>query len=130
MNVFIGDASEVYQLAGDLTQVGFKAALALRPVMTSAGEAFAEEWRRNAVETSGEHGKYYPASISSGLSFDAGGISVDVGPDTSKKQGRMGKGFEFGSKNQPPHLDGLRALDGMQDRVENIVDAAVGHLFG
>lgn len=130
MTAIIGDASEVYKLAGDLTAIGVKGTLALRPVMASAGEALAEEWRRNAVETSGEHGRYYPASISSGLVFDAGGISVDVGPDTSKKQGRMGKGFEFGSKNQPPHLDGLRALDGMQDRVEKIVDAAIGHLFG
>lgn len=130
MSIFVSDASEVYKLAGDLSQVGFKASLALRPAMASAGEALAEEWRRNAVETSGAHGRYYPASITSGLAFDTGGISVDVGPDRSKKQGGMGKGFEFGSENQPPHLDGLRALDGMQDRTERIIDAAVGHLFG
>lgn len=129
MNMFIGDATEVYKLAGDLTQIGFKATLALRAPMAAAGEAFANEWRSNAVETSGEHGKYYPASISSDFAFDRGGISIDVGPDTSKKQGRMGKGFEFGSVNQPPHLDGSRAFDGMGPRTEAIIDATVGHLF-
>lgn len=129
MNMFIGDAAEVYKLAGDLAQVGAKATLALREPMAAAGEAFAEEWRRNAVETSGEHGKFYPDSISSDFAFDTGGISVDVGPDISKKQGGMGAGFEFGSENQSPHLDGLRALDGIQSRVGLIIDAAVGHLL-
>lgn len=129
MTFIAGDASEVYKLAGDLTKIGARATLALRSPMAAAGDALAEEWRRNAVETSGEHGRLYPASISAGLVFDTGGISVDVGPDVTKKQGRMGKGFEFGSKNQPPHLDGLRALDGIQARVENIIDASVGVLF-
>lgn len=129
MNMFIGDATEVYKLAGDLSKVGARATLALRGPMAAAGDAFAEEWRKNAVETSGEHGRFYPDSISAGLVFDAGGISVDVGPDTSKKQGRMGKGFEFGSKNQPPHLDGSRALDLIAPRVERIIDASIGVLF-
>jgi hypothetical protein len=42
----------------------------------------------------------------------------------------MGRGFEFGSQNQPPHLDGLRALDGIQVRADRAMDSAVGHLFG
>ena len=97
--------------------------------MAEAGEAFAEDWRDNAVETSGEHGKHYPNSIDSELVFDLGGVSVDVGPNAAKKQGSMGTGFEFGSVNQPPHLDGLRALDGFQMRVERMVDATIGHLL-
>lgn len=130
MSFFRGDASEVYELAADLSQVGARAVPALRGVMDDAGRAFADEWRRNAVETSGEHGKHYPDSIDSELVFDMGGVSVDVGPNSAKKQGRMGKGFEFGSRNQPPHLDGLRALDGFQVRAERMVDSAMGHLFG
>jgi hypothetical protein len=129
VNLFIGDATEVYTLAGDLTQCGFRASLALRAPMAAAGEAFAEEWRSNARETSGTHGKWYPDSIDSELVFDTGGISVDAGPNSGKKQGSMGKGFEFGSENQPPHLDGLRALDGMQQRVELIIDAAIGAII-
>ena len=129
MSIFRGDASEVYKLAGDLSQVGAKMVRTLRSTMAEAGEAFADEWRANAVETSGEHGKHYPDSIDSELVFNAGGVSVDVGPNSAKKQGRMGRGFEFGSVNQPPHLDGLRALDGFQQRAERMVDATIGHLI-
>lgn len=125
-----GDATEVYRLAGDLSQIGFKAVPALRGAMGAVGEAFAEEWRRNARETSGTHGKHYPNSIDSELVFGVTGVAVEAGPNTAKRQGGMGPGFEFGSRNQPPHLDGLRALDGMQSRAERVIDATVGHLFG
>jgi hypothetical protein len=97
--------------------------------MLAVGEAFAEEWRRNAVETSGEHGRHYPNSIDAELAFTIRSVEVEVGPNTAKKQGKMGRGFEFGSENQPPHLDGLRALDGIQARAEKIIDATIGHLF-
>lgn len=125
-----GDASEVYALAADLSQVGAKSVPAVRGVMGEAGDAFAREWAANARETSGEHGKHYPDSIDAELVFDVSGVSVDVGPNSAKKQGSMGRGFEFGSVNQPPHLDGLRALDGLQVRAERMVDSAIGHLFG
>lgn len=129
MSFFRGDASEIYRLAGDMTAVSAKTVPALRGVMAQAGEAFADEWRANAVETSGQHGKHYPNSIDSELVFDLRGVSVDVGPNSAMPQGSMGRGFEFGSQNQPPHLDGLRALDGMQMRTERMVDAAIGHLL-
>lgn len=130
MTLIRGDASEVYKLAADLSQVGAKSIPAMRGVMNEVGQAFAKEWAANARETSGEHGRHYPDSIDSELVFDFGGVSVDVGPNRDKKQGSMGRGFEFGSENQPPHLDGLRALDGMQKRAERIVDSTIGHLFG
>lgn len=129
MSVFRGDASEIFTLAGDFAEVPARLTPALRAPMAEVGVAFAEEWRRNAVETSGEHGRHYPNSVDSELVFDLRGISVDVGPNNAKKQGRMGRGFEFGSENQPPHLDGLRALDGMQKRAERSIDAAVGFLI-
>lgn len=124
-----GDASEVFRLANDMSQVGAKAVPALRTTMAAAGVAFATEWASNARATSGEHGKHYPASIDSELAFDLGGVSVDVGPNSGKPQGSMGRGFEFGSVNQPPHLDGLRAMDSMGERAEKMVDAAIGHLL-
>lgn len=129
MSMFRGDASEVYRLAGDLSAVGAKAVPALRGTMAAVGEAFSQEWSANARETSGQHGKHYPDSIDSELVFNLSGVSVDVGPNSAKKQGGMGRGFEFGSQNQPPHLDGLRALDGMQQRTERMVDATIGHLL-
>lgn len=125
-----GEASEVYRMSGDLTQIGFRTVPVLRGAMEAVGEAFAAEWRANARETSGEHGKHYPDSIDSDLVFSVTSVTVEAGPNRSKKQGGMGPGFEFGSVNQPPHLDGLRALDGLQSRAERIIDATVGHVFG
>jgi hypothetical protein len=130
MSTFRGDASEVYKLAADLSQVGARSVPALRGVMGELGDAFAREWADNARETAGEHGKHYPDSIGSELAFSVTGIDVNVGPDKSKPQGGMGPGFEFGSRNQPPHLDGLRALDGMQVRAERVIESTVGFLFG
>ncbi len=129
MSFFRGDASEVYRLANDMSAVGAKAVPALRSTMAAAGEAFAQQWSSNARATSGEHGKHYPDSIDSELVFDLSGVSVDVGPNSGKPQGSMGRGFEFGSVNQPPHLDGLRALDSMGERAEKMVDATIGHLL-
>lgn len=129
MSFFRGDASEIYRLAGDMSAVGPKVVPALRGVMGEIGEAFADDWRDNAVETSGVHGIHYPKSIDSELVFNATGVSVDVGPNSAKKQGSMGAGFEFGSVNQPPHLDGLRALDGIQKRADRAIDAAIGYLL-
>lgn len=124
------DVSQGLRLAANLDQIGFRTVPALRSAMAGVGEAFAKEWADNARETSGTHGKHYPDSIDSELTFSVRGVTVEAGPNISKKQGRMGPGFEFGSENQPPHLDGLRALDGMQQRAERIIDATVGHLFG
>lgn len=129
MTFLRGDASEIYRLAGDMSPVGPRSIPALRATMAAAGEAFAQEWSSNARQTSGQHGKHYPDSIDSELAFNLTGVSVDVGPNSAKKQGSMGRGFEFGSQNQPPHLDGLRALDVMGDRVERMVDATIGHLL-
>ena len=124
------DASQVDRVAGDLSQIGFRTVPALRGAMEGVGEAFAKDWADNARETSGTHGKWYPDSIDSELTFSVTNVTVEAGPNRVKKQGGMGPGFEFGSENQPPHLDGLRALDGFQQRAERIIDATVGHLFG
>lgn len=129
MSIFNGDASEIFKLASDLSQVGGKTVPAMRGVMEEAGRALADDWRANAVETSGTHGIHYPQSIDHELSLSVRSIGVEVGPNSAKKQGGMGMGFEFGSVNQPPHLDGLRALDGIQKRVERMFDSSIGHLF-
>jgi hypothetical protein len=41
----------------------------------------------------------------------------------------MGRGFEFGSQNQPPHLDGLRALPLAERRLERAADSTIGFLL-
>ncbi len=129
MSIFSGDASEVYKLAADLSAVGAKAVPVVRTAMQQAGDTFAQAWRSNATETAGSHGKHYPKSITAELAFSISSVSVDVGPESSMKQGGMGPGFEFGSRNQPPHLDGLHALDAIEGRVEETLSSAIGPLF-
>ena len=127
MSIFRGDASEVYKLAGDLSMVGAKSVPVLREVMAASGEAFAREWAANARETSGEHGKWYPDSIDSEMRPGLH-IEVEVGPNAAKPQGRMGPGFEYGSVNQPPHLDGQRATDVVEKSHLKRIDNALGDL--
>lgn len=121
-------ASEFFDLAADFGKASAKVAAALYDVYADAGDAFAEDWASNARETSGEHGKHYPNSITSETRV-ALGIHVETGPDSSMKQGGMGRGFEFGSQNQPPHLDGLRALPIAERRLERAADVAIGFVL-
>lgn len=70
--------------------------------------------RDNAKRSAGSHGKHYPRSITSEMNGvvefgGTAGISGEYGPDISKRQGGMS--FEFGSRNQPPHLDLARSAD-------------------
>lgn len=121
-------ADEIFELANDLGKASAGVAKALYTVYKESGDAFAEDWRRNAVETSGEHGIHYPASITSETRV-ALGIHVETGPDSSMKQGSMGRGFEFGSQNQPAHLDGARAMPAAEQRLERGADVAIGFLL-
>lgn len=131
MSLFRGDASEIYELAGDMSQAGAKAVPALRETMAQAGSAFADQWRDNSRQNFSDdgHAKHYPDSIDSDLVFDLGGVSVDVGPNRAKKQGFLGHILEFGGERSPAYMDGLRALDAMEPRVERQVDAMIGHLL-
>lgn len=128
-SIWNADASEVYSLAGDLSQVGARTVPALRGVMRDLGDALAKEWRENAIETSGEHGKHYPNSITSRLALGLSRIEVEAYADPAKRQGSMARGFEFGSRNQPPHLDGLRALTSVAPRADRVIASAMGFLF-
>ena len=125
MSFFRGEAVGVFELASDLTATGARAVAPLRAVMAEQGREFALKWRQNAEQTSGRHGRYYPRSIDSELVLDFGGVSVDVGPNRSKRQGGMGRGFEYGSQNQPAHLDGLRAMGLVGVTAEHAVADAV-----
>ena len=117
-------ADEIFELANDFGKASAQTAGALYDVFKQGGEDFAKAWQANARETSGTHGKFYPDSISSETRI-AFGISVETGPETGKKQGRMGRGFEFGSENQPPHLDGLRALAPADVKLSRLADNVV-----
>lgn len=80
-----------------------------------------DKWRENARETAGEHGRLYPDSIRYQMAGNAYYSAADIAPDPSKPQGGMS--FEYGSANQPPHLDGQRALDELAPRIMRRFDS-------
>lgn len=67
--------------------------------------------RDNAKRTARSHGKHYPNAITSEMTSvsPGGSISGEYGPDSARPQGGMS--FEFGSRNQPPHLDLAKSAD-------------------
>ena len=119
------DASELYALSRDLGKTGAKSGLVMYGVFREAGEDLERAWKRNARATSGKHGKRYPDSITTDMRVSTN-IEVEVGPDPRLPQGGMS--FEFGSVNQPPHLDGQMAADEVVPRIDKRIDAALAHL--
>lgn len=103
-----GDPSEFLALAVGLERAGARAGVAIREPVLAAGEMIVDAWQAGARMSSGAHGIHYPDAISAELVFDLGGVAVDIGPESGKPQGGMS--FERGSRNQPPHADGLKAL--------------------
>lgn len=97
--------SNATSIAVDLGNTSARTTRRLAAVIADEGTKLRDEWRSNAEATSGAHGKHYPASIQAHTRF----LEAEIYPDESMAQGGMS--FEFGSRNQPPHLGGQRALD-------------------
>ena len=90
----------------------------LRSAVSEEGRAIRDSWREHATATSGAHGKHYPSSITYETKT-VGPLVVQsvVGPESERPQGGMS--FEFGSRNQPPHLSGQRAASEAEGRIED-----------
>jgi hypothetical protein len=108
MSIEISGAAE---LSRDLAAAAAAMPAAVRKVTEANGAHLVDLWRSNARATAGKHGRRYPSAITAETLLAFAGATVDVGPDSSKPQGGMGPGFEYGSVNQPPHLDGKKAAD-------------------
>lgn len=100
------DSSQIKDLARDYGRVESAAS----PRVDRAVEGVAKDGNRIAQsfarQSAGAHGKHYPAA------FDVeqlGIASYEYGPDSSMLQGNMS--FEYGSRNQPPHLDLTKSAD-------------------
>lgn len=120
-----GDASEFKRLALEMRASAVAALPAARAGVQEGTALVRAAWVANARATSGSHGRHYPASITAETRTLATSALGDVGPDSSRPQGGMGRGFEFGSVNQPPHLDGAKALDANESKIEGLLNAAV-----
>lgn len=113
------DTSDVLRLEAALADAAVRAHEESPEVVKSQAAKLRNEWRNNARRTAKQHGKHYPNSIT----MEAGdGAEWEVGPDSAMQQGGMGRGFEFGSVNQPPHLDGMKAAMAAEPRLEKAVE--------
>lgn len=68
--------------------------------------------RDNARRSAGTHGKRYPSSFTWEMRrslFGGAGFTAEYGPISGRPQGGMS--FEYGSRNQPPHLDLNKSAD-------------------
>lgn len=94
------------RLEADAARVPVKAAADMARAVRRNAEQGNRTAKANARRTAGSHGKHYPNS------FTAESITPltwEYGPDASRPQGGMS--FEFGSRNQPPHLDLAKSAD-------------------
>jgi hypothetical protein len=88
--------------------------------------------RAFAKESAGRHGKHYPSAFTVDHHPDAPFAEVIVfggeyGPDASMPQGNMS--FEYGSRNQKPHLDLAKSADIVGPKMEADVLEAIDRWF-
>ena len=70
-----------------------------------------KDWRANARQTAGKHGKLYQRSIGYDIAPYGPDLTMaTIGPDKGGPQGALGNILEYGSVKNPPHNDGGRAL--------------------
>lgn len=122
---------DIDDLANDLMAIAKRVRPDMRAVVRDGVKVGADLAKANARRTAGEHGKHYPKAITSemhsGLGLFGNSISGEYGPDASRPQGGMS--FEFGSRNQPAHLDLARSADIIGPSFERSVDDQVSEWF-
>lgn len=126
------DYSGVSDLARDLTRIPPGMPKQLQSVVrdgAKAGNTLARDFARRSA---GTHGKLYPRTFSTNVArpgsfFGVGRYSAEYGPDASRPQGNMS--FEWGSRNQRPHLDLNKSADIIGGSLAQEVRALLGDQF-
>ena len=114
-------------LARDFADASRALASDLFDVYKESGEAAAKEWADAEKAISGARAKHYVKAISSEMKIGLD-VKAEVGPDASKRQGKM-TGFELGSEHSPPHLTGLSAVEAEADELMRRADRAIADLL-
>ncbi|MFI6299548.1 hypothetical protein ACIBEJ_48695 [Nonomuraea sp. NPDC050790] len=122
------DYSNLLPVGEGLVEDAQRVAEGAYPLVKEYALKVEKQWRRNARESAGSHGKHYPRSITAEQIPSSSAAEWEIGPDRARKQGSMGRGFEFGSVNQPPHLDGARATVAIEPEFNAAVERLVASL--
>lgn len=93
-------------LERDMKAMPRKAAVGTAKIVRENAKLGNKIAKANAKSSAGKHGKHYHKSFSA-EAVDA--FTWVYGPDSSKPQGDMS--FEFGSRQQKPHLDLAKSAD-------------------
>lgn len=128
-------SSTVGGLRDDLLKISKEAPVVLRRVVVDGCRTGNSVARGFAKESAGDHGKLYPRAFSTEMhttyrhGFGGGGnvYSGEYGPRADMPQGNME--FEWGSRNQPPHLDLNRSADLIGPSFAQETGDAVDRLF-
>lgn len=100
-------------LASDMAKIPPMAAKDMKATVRQAAIVGNTLARDNARRSAGAHGKHYPKAFTwetgSFFGFGGGAFTAEYGPEIGRPQGGMS--FEFGSRNQKPHLDLARSAD-------------------
>lgn len=117
------DTREVGKLAADIEKAPVSSLRRLQRVVDHDASELTDLAKANARRSAGKHGKWYPGSI--GYDLTDGDLTAVIGPDVNDPKGQGGMSFEYGSRNQKPHLDLNRAMDVIGPKFErDVIDAA------
>jgi hypothetical protein len=111
-------------LASDLRTIAVEAKPTMARTIADEARLGNELAKGFARKSAGAHGKHYPNAFSverTGL------LQYEYGPDSAMPQGGMS--FEFGSRNQKPHLDLWKSVDIIHTRFGEAVLSNVDSLF-
>jgi hypothetical protein len=114
------DASELTTLAYWLNASGDRLSRPVAEVTRKTGDQHANAWRASARRTSGSHGRRYPPTIRNRFTSGTGWAESETGSSSAAT-----RGYEYGSRNQPPHLDGTKAFDKAAEDFVKAGEAAV-----
>lgn len=122
-------ADSLMELSADLRKAARRAPEVAHDVVKRGAVQIKRDWRANAKESAGQHGRLYPYSI--GFDITPSGadyVEAEIGPDKELPQGALGNLIEWGSVNNPPHNDGGRALRTEEPRFIKAMEDAVRDL--
>lgn len=116
-------SSNALDVAANLGRAPRRVTRAVNGILPSLGRRVRDEWRTNENNVSHAYSKHYQRAIEvRQLAY----LEVGVAP-WSGKQSDME--FELGSRQSPPHLSGLHALDANTDwiawRMRRVAEAAL-----
>lgn len=121
------DFSELLPAGDDIEDRAHRTAQGAYPLVKKHALELQRRWKSNARSSAGSHGKLYPRSITAEqLGTEP---EWEIGPDRAFPQGSMGRGFEYGSVHQPPHLDGAQATTAIEPAFNKDVDELVRSLL-